>query len=88
MALSNSDILPPTLSWPGICTGAAILAFTWILFKSFLSNDPEEPAVNYEVPIPEQCKPGWRGEELDEVQLKVRYPSPSPHILELPAVQG
>ena len=72
----KSDMLPPTITWPGLCAGAAILALTYIYFRRSLSNTAEEPAVDYTVPIPEQCKPGWRGEELEEVQLKVRDLSP------------
>lgn len=72
MSSLNNDMLPSSLSWPGLCAGAAILALTYIYFSRFFSNNPEEPAVDYEVPIPEQCKPGWRGEDLEEVQLKVR----------------
>jgi len=35
-----------------------------------LVSDPER-AVDYEISIPEQCKPGWIGEELEEPSIKV-----------------
>lgn len=77
MSSLNSDMLPPSLSWPAFYVCAAIIALTCIYFKRLFANNPEEPAVDYEVPIPEQCKPGWRGDELEEVQLKVRHPRPT-----------
>ncbi len=74
MSSFNGGLPASTLSWPGLCSIVTILALTFIYLKKSFGNDAEEPAVDYEVPIPEQCKPGWRGEELDEVQLKVYYP--------------
>lgn len=74
MSSFNGGLPTSTLSWPGLCGVVTILALTCIYLTKSFGNDAEEPAVDYEVPIPEQCKPGWRGEELDEVQLKVYYP--------------
>lgn len=76
MSFFNGGMLPLTLSWPGLCGGVAILALTYIYLKEFFVNDPDQPAVDYKVPIPEQCQPGWRGEDLEELQLKVRDPFP------------
>lgn len=62
--------LPSGLSWLGLGAAATIFALTWFLLTSIL-GDTAELGVNYTVSIPEQCKPGWRGEELEEVQLNV-----------------
>lgn len=37
----------------------------------WLRPDPEA-AVDYSVPVPAQCRPGWKGEVLAEPSLKVR----------------
>lgn len=58
--------------------GVALIAFLlsfWFL-ETLLSNNVEA-AVDYTVPIPEQCKPGWKGEELQDPQIKVRLLLPS-----------
>jgi hypothetical protein len=44
----------------------AALAFIWLTCRA----DPEE-AVKYVVETPEQAKPGWKGEALQEPGLKV-----------------
>ena len=64
------DNFSPQLS--PLTLGVALVAFVfsfWFL-KLVLSNDAEA-AVDYTVPIPEQCKPGWKGEELEDPQIKV-----------------
>jgi delta 1-pyrroline-5-carboxylate dehydrogenase len=44
---------------------------TLYLFYVLLRNDPEA-AVSYNVTPPEQSRPGWKGEVLEELCLKVR----------------
>ena len=44
----------------------AALSFIWLTCRA----DPEE-AVKYVVDTPEQAKPGWEGEVLEEPSLKV-----------------
>ena len=64
------DKFSPQLS--PLTLGVALIAFVfsfWLL-KLVLSNDAEA-AVDYTVPIPEQCKPGWKGEELKNPQITV-----------------
>ena len=54
----------------------ALLAFLFILFLPilyfFLSESAFEDAVEYHVPIPEQCGPEWQGKVLDSPSIKVR----------------
>ena len=49
--------------------GIVIIITTTILFY-VLKPDPEAP-VEFTVPVPEQCKPGWKGKVLDQPSLKV-----------------
>ena len=65
----NLDRLTLGLSWLGLCAVATVFALS-VYFRT-LYGDPEDSGVDYSVPIPEQCRPNWEGEELEEVQLKV-----------------
>lgn len=49
----------------------AIGAVTLFIFYILLKKDPEAP-VPYNVTPPEQTKPGWKGEVLEEPSQKVR----------------
>lgn len=48
----------------------AILTLLITLYFTFLNNDDERP-VSFCIPLPEQCKPGWKGEVLDDPKIKV-----------------
>lgn len=50
-----------------IC-GATLTLLVTIYF-TFLNNDDERP-VSFTIPLPEQCKPGWKGEVLDDPKIK------------------
>lgn len=50
-------------------TALCILFTIWLLYRN-LRPDPEK-AVDFTVPTPEQCEPGWRGKTLDEPAIKV-----------------
>ena len=49
----------------------AISAISLVFFYLLFRTDPEA-AVPYEVTPPEQVKPGWKGEILEEPSLKVK----------------
>lgn len=49
----------------------AIGAVTLVAFYFLFRGDPEA-AVPYNVTPPQQVKPGWKGEVLEEPSLKVR----------------
>ncbi len=70
MPFYDTGIRPLDIPWRGLGGVAIIIALTWLFIRGRLRN-AEEPAVDYTVPIPEQCQPGWRGEDLNEIQLKV-----------------
>lgn len=45
------------------------LAFAWICY--LVLRPDSERAVEFFTPAPEQCKPSWRGKELDRPSIKV-----------------
>jgi hypothetical protein len=49
------------------CIGISTLVLFYLLFR----KDPEA-AIPYNVTPPEQSKPGWKGQVLEEPALKVR----------------
>ena len=44
---------------------------TLLVFKILLRSDAED-AIEFSVPVPEACRPGWEGKQLDEPSIKVR----------------
>ena len=55
---------------PRLISTVTCLLLAWIGFIC-LRTDPEK-AVDFSVSAPEQCKPGWRGKELEEPSIKVQ----------------
>lgn len=49
--------------------GAIVTLLITIYFTRLLNNDDERP-VSFTIPLPEQCKPGWKGEVLDDPKIK------------------
>lgn len=52
-----------------VCGATLTLLIT--IYFTFLNNinDDERP-VSFTIPLPEQCKPGWKGEVLDDPKIK------------------
>lgn len=46
-----------------------ILIFT--VFNYTVLNDSEEQPANFEIPVPKQCDPEWKGELLEQPGIKV-----------------
>ena len=44
---------------------------TLLVFKILLRSDVED-AIEFSVPVPEACRSGWEGKQLDEPSIKVR----------------
>ncbi|KAL9578480.1 MAG: hypothetical protein Q9212_005689 [Teloschistes hypoglaucus] len=67
----SSSFLPTELPWLEISIAiiCALLAYVTLVFLLF-REDIEAP-VDYNVPLPEQCKPGWKGKTLDEPSIKI-----------------
>lgn len=54
---------------PIVVTVVALLLVYEVLYWNWPDG---EKAIDYDVPLPEQCKPGWTGEQLKDPSLKVR----------------
>lgn len=52
--------------------GLAIVPVALILVIQFFFFTDPEAAVPYDVAVPEQARPGWKGEVLEQPSLKVR----------------
>lgn len=51
-----------------------VLLISIYYYYEYLTSDTEQP-VDFSVPLPKQCEPGWAGEVLDEPAIKVVYDS-------------
>ena len=48
---------------------------TLVIFKILLRSDAED-AIEFSVPVPEACRSGWEGKQLNEPSIKVGYDYP------------
>ena len=60
---------PPQAVGLLLAVAIAILIST-VLYRAILVTDDEAP-ITFAVPVPEQCKPEWKGRILDEPSVKV-----------------
>ena len=51
---------------PLIC----VAVISWLAIKLFFRGFTEA-AITFSVPVPEQCRAGWQGKQLDEPSIKV-----------------
>jgi hypothetical protein len=58
------------LSKEAVLTAFLLLLFSPILYFGLSASSYDDP-VEYNVPTPEQCRPGWDGEILSEPSIKV-----------------
>jgi Aldehyde dehydrogenase family len=56
---------------PALVTAIVAVVTLLYLFARFTTAGWNEAAVNYDVPVPEQAKEGWKGEILSKPSLKV-----------------
>lgn len=52
-----------------VATAAVCLLVAWSLYRA-LRTDAEK-AVEFSIPAPEECRPGWSGKQLDSPSIKV-----------------
>jgi hypothetical protein len=69
---SVSGLFPSgQIPWLGLLfTVAAAVGIYQVLSRTILQED--EAPTPFTVPIPDQCRPGWKGTVLDEPSIKVR----------------
>lgn len=49
---------------------------TYVVFSILLRSDVED-AIEFNVPVPEACRAGWKGKQLDEPSIKVKLRGPN-----------
>ncbi len=66
---------PPTqLPWLEIFIFVLSVVFLYTALRIIVFDDDRKSFVSFQVPVPEQCSPEWKGEVLKEPTIKV--PSP------------
>lgn len=70
-AFSGIRFLDGDIPWPDIAKAfVTIVVLSSILIRTLFKGEDEQP-IPFNVPVPEQCKPDWKGEYLDKPDLKV-----------------
>ena len=64
-------LFPVGIPWPELSITLAAGTIIYVFFSYTVISDGEESALDYKIPVPEQCKPGWQGKLLDEPSIKV-----------------
>ncbi len=67
--------LPTQLPWLEVLIFVLSVVFLYTALRIIVFDDDRENFVTFQVPVPEQCSPEWKGEVLKEPTIKV--PSPS-----------
>ena len=63
--------LAEDVSWLEILIFILSIGLVLTVFNYVVLNDSNEQPVAFDVPIPEQCGPQWKGEVLDQPSIKV-----------------
>ncbi|KAL8810362.1 MAG: hypothetical protein Q9200_002642 [Gallowayella weberi] len=69
-----SAYLPSDLPWLEISTAIVCVVFAYslaIIAIPRILSESEEAPVDYFVPLPVQCKPGWTGRTLEDPSIKI-----------------
>ena len=66
-----NHIFPAGLPWPELFIAFAAGTIIYIFFSYTVISNSEESALDYNVPVPEQCKPDWKGKILEGPNIKV-----------------
>ncbi|KAI4092409.1 MAG: hypothetical protein LQ344_003474 [Seirophora lacunosa] len=67
----SSPYIPIDLPWPVICATVLCIYIAYLVARSAFFLPSDEAPVHYEVPLPEQAKPGWSGRVLEEPAIKI-----------------
>ena len=62
---------PPDLPWLEICIFFGSVIFLVTFFNNIVLSEDKERPVSFKVPIPEQCNPDWKGDLLEDPNIKV-----------------
>lgn len=69
--MATFNQLPEVVPWLEILISILSIGLVLTVFNYIVLNDSNEQPVNFDVPIPEQCGPQWKGEVLDRPSIKV-----------------
>ncbi|KAL8636202.1 MAG: hypothetical protein Q9228_006378, partial [Teloschistes exilis] len=67
----SSSFLPTELPWLEISIVIICALLTYVTLVFVLFREDTEAPIDYTVPLPEQCKPGWKGKTLEEPSIKI-----------------
>lgn len=67
----NSTLSRDNAIWPQVLVSVVAIVVVGVIFKHIFTGRENESPVPINVPIPEQVKAGWRGEVLDDPNIKV-----------------
>ena len=63
--------LPDQVIWLEISIFVISIVLIFTVFNYTVLNDSDEQPVNFEIPVPKQCDPEWKGELLEQPGIKV-----------------
>ncbi|KAL2055014.1 hypothetical protein ABVK25_004836 [Lepraria finkii] len=63
--------LPIQVTWLEISIFVISIVLIFTVFNYTVLNDSDEQPVNFEIPVPKQCDPEWKGELLEQPGIKV-----------------
>ncbi|KAL9007992.1 MAG: hypothetical protein Q9173_006840 [Seirophora scorigena] len=67
----SSPYLPIDFPWSVICVAVLCIYIAYLVVRSGFFQPGDEAPVHYEVPLPEQAKPGWSGKILEKPTIKI-----------------
>ncbi|KAK3176145.1 hypothetical protein OEA41_007467 [Lepraria neglecta] len=62
---------PDQVIWLEISIFVISIVLIFTVFNYTVLNDSDEQPVNFEIPVPKQCDPEWKGELLEQPGIKV-----------------
>ncbi|KAL8855831.1 MAG: hypothetical protein Q9178_007546 [Gyalolechia marmorata] len=68
---SLSPLLPENLPWLEISIAVLGVLFAYLVARSTILRRDDEAPIDYAVPLPEQCKPGWSSRILEHPSIKI-----------------
>ncbi|KAL8646437.1 MAG: hypothetical protein Q9226_006859 [Calogaya cf. arnoldii] len=67
----SSPFLLRDLPWLEISIAIVGVLLGYVILRSTILGEDDEAPVDYAVPLPEQCKPGWAGRILENPSIKI-----------------
>ena len=71
MDIITANQFPTDLPWLEICIFFGSIVLVVSVFNHVVLNPDAERPIHFQIPVPEQCNPQWRGKVLEEPSIKV-----------------